>query len=305
MNSAIEIYQRVIDRLTAAQSAKDVEMAAHLLCVPCHVKVPNSEMTFDTPEMVRIGFVRYSEIYAFDKLTRLNRVANTATYRAEDCIVGYHTTEGLREDGSEMKPFDTQMTLFRIDGRWMIGGMDSTAEPSAWAYLTSQDDTPPGPPGQTFVDFETPEKNVLLHVIEVISAAFLSADAEGWVRNVILPFTMRSRDGVVQTFETEEEMRADFERYISEFSALGVTDIVRQITDARTVEEGVIEGTCRTYILSGAVPVVPAWSSRMRIMRQGGMWRLGYLEHALGHLKTDTNQSVSAGTADPKQPKNG
>lgn len=118
--------------------------------------------------------------------------------------------------------------------------------------------------------------------LDMTGSMILSGDIESLAEHIGIPFLMRTTTGET-VFETVEDMIADMTPYSESLRAQGVTHYIRLIKKARYINEGLIEGWHKTYILCNANTLVAPFGNRMLLKYIGGRWRVIEAEHEVSN----------------------
>lgn len=118
--------------------------------------------------------------------------------------------------------------------------------------------------------------------IDQASSAFSRDDFSLWRNVVRLPLSFVTQRGV-QTFETEEALRIDYDGHVARFHAAGVTEIRRTVRSVEMIDPCQAIATYDTDILRGTELVYLPYTSSMMLSREGDDgWRCTAIMNALG-----------------------
>ncbi|SFR43817.1 hypothetical protein [Litoreibacter janthinus] len=118
--------------------------------------------------------------------------------------------------------------------------------------------------------------------LDAISDCFPACEFAGWRDRIILPFSMITDHGP-REFETEDELRANFEHYLSACRILRIDMIYRKPLALESGEDGRFLGTYETNLLSnGKRATAPYTSSALLEMTPEG-FKMRSILNARGH----------------------
>ncbi len=290
MSDARRIYQDTLDRLTAAIVSRDPVAFSKGISCPYEARAVNGTTLCRTEEDVQQAMMAYADTLRDHNVRSLTRVCDTAHMVNDSHITGYHTTCIDADAPFNVAPFLTRMSLYRGGEDWKVAITETAMCAQSWPLSPVWENMQSH--GQSHADDPVSEKAKRLHlfqnILDRISSAFLSGDIDGWLGSLSLPCHLVTRHGV-DTYETEDAVRRDFDVYIQEFKTHGVTDIVREAKTAELIDGDQMVGTYATHILRGSAHVVPPWDASMTLRRENGLWRVTTVMRAIGHLNWSAN----------------
>ena len=283
MIEARRIYQDTLDRMTAALLSRDPAAFTRHVFHPYEVRTVDGVLISRTESETEQMVTSFADQLAAQKVTRYERVCDAAQFVNPDHISGYHTSRAWCGDGTELDPFLTRLSLYRTEDTWKVATSDTALRTNDWTLLPAWFRTQDRRATVRAASDSDQKLHLFQTILDRISAAFLSGDAEAWVQSLSLPCQLVTRQGV-ESFDTPEQVRADFELYQREFEIHGITDIIREAKTAQVIDDDQMVGTYATHILRGATHVVPPWDASMTLRRENGLWRVTTVMRAIGHL---------------------
>lgn len=283
MIEARRIYQDTLDAMTAAILSRDpAGFAAHVF-LPYELRTVDGTIVCRTEQQAHTLLESFADQMRALKIARYERVCDSAQFVGHDRIIGSHTSRAWDAKGTEHAPFLTRLGLYRVEDDWRVARSETALRNADWQLLPDWFKAQ----GSTATLTEATEADTRLRlfqtILDRISAAFLSGDVDGWVNTLSLPCQLVTRQGT-ESFETAEDVRADFAAYQREFAEHGITNIVREAKTAERIDEDLMTGTYTTHILRGAQHVVPPWDASMTLRCENGLWRVTTVMRAIGHL---------------------
>tara|TARA_R110002033_G_scaffold48257_5_gene94541 strand:+ start:592 stop:1503 length:912 start_codon:yes stop_codon:yes gene_type:complete len=279
MATAREIYQDLLAQLTHAVLGRDAAGFAALARLPFVMKTMDGCTTHRSTQSIMESVTSYRDMLSDQGIDGYLRSCDTAKFISPQQISGYHTTRLRRGDVDAAAPYLTRMSLFREDDVWKVGISDSSLHTADWPLLRQEEFDAPA-------QDRSEAKNRLQNfqtILDRISAAFVGNDVQGWLNCVSLPLHLVTRQGV-ESFETADQIIADFDAYQRDFKTHGVTAMIRQAKTAEIIGGDQMTGTYRMHMMRGTNHVVPPWDASMTLRKENGLWRVTTVMRALGHL---------------------
>jgi hypothetical protein len=284
MSEARQIYQTTLDSMTQAMLSENPAGFAEYVTYPYEIRTVDGLVVCKSQADIVATVESFMARLKDWNVSEYTRTCDTAKFVTADHISGYHTTRVRSGDEDVLAPFLTRLSLYRTrSDKWKASVSDTSLRAADWKllpdWLRQQDGF--------FQKSEASEEQQRLHlfqtILDCISDAFVSGDVEGWLNSTSLPFHMITRQGI-ETFDTEDAVRKDFEIYRREFEIHGVTEIIREAKTAELIDGDQMAGTYRTHIMRGANHVVPPWDASMTLRLEDGLWRVTTVMRAIGHL---------------------
>ncbi|MCR9125494.1 MAG: hypothetical protein NXH82_05160 [Rhodobacteraceae bacterium] len=122
-----------------------------------------------------------------------------------------------------------------------------------------------------------PAIEVYQESIDRASTALMAMDIPLLCQLIRLPHLRRTNTSEV-VIETREDLAAGLTRRAQELRDLGVDAYIRLATRAEYIADDLIEGYHVTHCLRGSTPVVPSYTVRLVVQREGGIWQAVELE---------------------------
>ncbi len=274
----------MLDRTTDALMSRNPAGYAQHVTYPYEVRTVDGVVVCTSDEEFRALFNGFVQELDALNVTQYARTCDTAKFVTANHISGYHTTRVEARGTEVLAPFLTRLSLYRgRDDVWKASISDTSLRSADWQIIPDWLEQQSGFSIRGRASEDQQRLHLFQTILDRISAAFLSKDPDGWLNCTSLPFHMITRQGV-ETFDTEEKVRRDFEIYCQEFEIHGITDIVREAKTAEIIDGDQMVGTYRTHILRGANHVVPPWDASMTLRCENGLWRVTTVMRAIGHL---------------------
>ncbi|MEO0939146.1 MAG: hypothetical protein AAFY38_13420 [Pseudomonadota bacterium] len=284
--AAQKIYQQVLDDLTEGVVSCNYDMIRPRLAIPHLMVTSTARLVAKTEAEMQEAFMTFAMGLRQLGITDYTRIAHECDFLGEDEIIGHHTSFFRKEGRDVVTPYPSMCRMERRAGAWVLTEAQNAIDNSHWPILL------PDVPSDPVAGAEGPAVRLraLQEVMDRISSAFIENDLQRWLDCVELPFTLISRTGP-ERFETEADIRADFEAYQRDILENGITDIFRTALSTQAVGPDQMIGIYRTRILRGTEQAVPAWQAAVTLRKRQGTWRATSVLRAIGH------QNWSAATA--------
>lgn len=284
MSDARHIYQSLLDDLTGVIQARDLASLCDSIDLPYEFRTLEGTVVYRTRSELEQAIDTYLNALNQRGVTDIQRVCDTAQFLGGGRISGYHTTRAMRGDTLDAQPFLTRMNLVETDGEWRISICDNSLRSADWTVVPGFYEIPGhGAPKSHGMSDTAARLHLFQTFLDRISAALVAGDAEGWLGSMFLPCHLVTRDGV-ETFDTPEQVYADFERYRQDIKTCGITHILREAKTAEIIGGDQMVGTYTTHLLRGSKHVVPPWDGSMTLRCENGLWRATTVMRAVGHL---------------------
>lgn len=118
-DDALNIYQAHVDALSRAMMARDFEAFAAKIQLPLLIKHVGAEQLIKTEDEMATHFHGLHATLKSQGVTDFIRIAEEATYRADDVIEGTHITHILQSGKRLVQPYPNHLRLERINGEWL------------------------------------------------------------------------------------------------------------------------------------------------------------------------------------------
>ena len=115
-----------------------------------------------------------------------------------------------------------------------------------------------------------------------ISECFILRDPNLWIRRVILPFSIVTKDGPV-VLESWEEVRANFENYLTACDLMSIDMISRQRISVEDCGDGTWLGTYETRLLSNGGLATAPYISTALLSWEKDVLKMSSILNARGH----------------------
>ncbi|NKX44580.1 hypothetical protein [Roseicyclus persicicus] len=109
--------------------------------------------------------------------------------------------------------------------------------------------------------------------LDRMDRAVTEGDFADYAARVVLPFALETRTATLSVASLAE-LRAGFDSWRQMLAAQRVTHSVRRATDVRRIGPDSVRGSFDSYLLAGAIPVVPPMGGTVDLHRdEAGLWR--------------------------------
>ena len=119
--------------------------------------------------------------------------------------------------------------------------------------------------------------------LDAVSEAVFSGNADDVSEYICLPHMMRTLNGTY-AINTPEDFRDLVLQIHASLRKDRATHYIRAVRDVSVVRDDLIEGTHTTHIPNGSNYVVPVYENRMRLIREGGKWKVSAAENAIENV---------------------
>ncbi|MDJ0823823.1 MAG: hypothetical protein QNJ09_18700 [Paracoccaceae bacterium] len=269
--------------MTTSLMAEDLDRFVEGIQLPYQVQTSDVRLVYETENDLRAGMHAYRQTLRDRGITRMERRCASAGFVSDSEIEGFNSVMLYRGNELALPPYLVRMNWTETQGIWRIRSSCASLRDADWPVLPTdiciKHPRENAPTGED--DAQVARLQVFLNHLNQI---LLTGDFEAWRNIVSLPLTFITRKGT-DVHKTVEELKADFELYMSEFRIHGVSDMVRHAKSAKMVGGDQMIGVYSTYILRSAEFVVPPYESSMTLQRDAeGHWRVSSVMNALGHL---------------------
>ncbi|WP_375256936.1 hypothetical protein [Citreimonas sp.] len=284
-DAAAAIAQRLVEQTGAAMLSRDFDAFAAYFRLPCLVATPEGARMLEHTDELRGIFERLSAHYlGFGDVT-LDRRVIEAMFDGPDLLRFSFSTTALVDGTVAEATIAAHSTAARDGDTWHI--TDNHA-------LVAQDSVQntvlmhAGLPEDTPAPVGTPEVLAIFQKnLDALTCAYFTGDFDRMRAAIALPLFKQGSRGP-QLFATEDELRADFEKYLTEIRLRGITDLVRTVHSAHALGAARIHGTCRTHVLSGEQLVMPSYLSAITLEQGEDLaWRMTSIMHPLETMTLD------------------
>lgn len=135
----LHLFQAILDRISAAFLAGDVEGWLKSTSLPYHMITRQGVDTFSTEDEVRRDFEIYRQEFQIHGVTDIIREVKTAELIDGDQMVGTYRTHILRGANHIVPPWDASMTLRRENGLWRVTTIMRAIGHLNWSALNPAD----------------------------------------------------------------------------------------------------------------------------------------------------------------------
>jgi len=276
--AARKIYQQVLDELTEGVVSCNYDLIRPRLALPHLMVTSTARLVAETEEEMREVFMTFAMSLRQLGITEYTRIAHECEFVSENVISGHHTSHFAKDGAEIFAPYPSMCLLEKRGGVWMLTEAQNAIDNSHWPILLPDVPEPP------LAGCEGPTVRLrnLQALMDRISDAFVQGDFDLWRSCVDLPLTMISRSGP-QRFETEQDLRKDFEIYLAEIEQHGITDIYSTAVNTQRVGPDQTVGIYRTHILRDNEQVVPSWQAGAVLRKREGRWRIHAILRNIGH----------------------
>lgn len=120
MQSARDIYQSNLDRVSHALLTRDLTLMLTHLALPQVMMTDDTEVVISSADEMLIAMTEYRDYLERAGVVAYRRTCREAAFLPgrSDMIVGQHDTVLERPGQEAPKPYPNHMTLMRIEGQW-------------------------------------------------------------------------------------------------------------------------------------------------------------------------------------------
>lgn len=284
-DAAATIAQRLVEETGAALLARDFVLFAAFFRLPCLVATPEGARLLRHRDELRKIFDRLSAHYLdFGDVTLERRVIE-AMFDGPD-LLRFSFRDSAIVDGKIVEgPIAAHSTAARDGETWHITDSHALVArdsvQNAVLMRAGPGDEPAPPEG-------TPEVLAIFQKnLDSVTEAYFTSDFDLLRRATALPLFQQGSRGPV-LFATDDDLRRDFEKYLTVIRLRGITDLVRAVTSAHALGAARIHGTCRTHVLGGTQLLMPSYVSAITLEQGEDLaWRMTSIMHPLETMTLD------------------
>lgn len=286
---ALNFYQYLLDRMSDAVMAGDVNSIVAQTKLPCAWKTLASQTILETEEELRGGMIQYCSELAGMGLNNLTRLASRAEYLSPGYIAGWHVTHLLRRDATPIYPTYLASSVYHLEnGEWRMVESGARLSSPAWPIKmvrveeTEQvvEDSVMMPlPEDVRREHQEPEA-IYQRFLTKLDAANLACDFDAYCDCVSFPFSFHyGEKDIVYTDRTD--LADFFEMLCNLVRDKNITRFERKVERAEFLFGNQLCGYHGTTLYSGDTPCVGPIKSRMILRRKGAAWFLSSVTNAL------------------------
>lgn len=277
--AAAAIAQRLVEETGVLMVSGDFDTFVRYFKLPCTVATPEGARLLQSPDELRTVFQRIGDFYrSFGDVT-LGRHVTAALFDGPQLLrFAFETT--ILVDGKTVEgPIAAHSTAARDGEIWHITDTHAlVAKDSVQNTVMTR--------GENTADEPLPEGTpevlgILQRNLDAVTCAYFREDFDTLLNAVALPLFKQGSRGP-ELFATEEDLRRDFDKYLTEIRVNGVTDLVRTVRSADALGASRIHGTCRTHVLAGTRLLIPSYVSAITLEQGEDLaWRMTSIMHPL------------------------
>ncbi|MFN4154989.1 MAG: hypothetical protein ACK4HF_10060 [Paracoccaceae bacterium] len=121
---------------------------------------------------------------------------------------------------------------------------------------------------------------ILQTYLDEISVAVLAGDFAAYRAGMVVPFHLVTHAESI-SLDTDEALREGFESFCAMLKSQRVTDYIRLVEGAQTLDPDLISGRYITHVISGGMRVFDPFSSQITLCREDGHWRAASITNAI------------------------
>lgn len=125
---------------------------------------------------------------------------------------------------------------------------------------------------------------ILQAYLDGVSTLTLAQDWAGYRQMVALPCAVVSHDES-KIITTEAELRQGFDDFAQSLRALRVTDFIRLVANAQSLDADLISGSYTTHLISGGQRILAPYTSLMTLRQIEGRWRAASITNGLANSR--------------------
>lgn len=142
---------------------------------------------------------------------------------------------------------------------------------------------------------------ILQAYLDEIASAVMAGDFAAYQAGVVLPFHLVTHTANV-AITSDEALKEGFETFRSMLQTQRVTDYIRLVESAQTLDQDLITGRYVTHLISGGMRVLDPFHSQITLRLVDGRWRAASITNALANSRWPFLISQINTTAPPKGP---
>lgn len=135
----LEVFQAILDRISAAFIGNDVEGWLNSVCLPFHLVSRSGVETFETRQQVIDDFEAYQCDFRENGVTAIIRQARTAEIIGGDQMTGTYRMNIMRGTNHVVPPWDASMTLRNENSLWRVTTVMRAMGHLNWSALSPAD----------------------------------------------------------------------------------------------------------------------------------------------------------------------
>lgn len=294
----IEIYQALLDRVSGAVNAQDVDVLRGDFTLPLTIRSAEGERVIESDEEFRRFYGNFFQDIAACGANQVIRLASRADLFGPDHIEGWHVTHVMHNAQRLAEPFLTRVILRRDSAAWKIVEIDSVLK-----YI--------GRPGQPFCIAEDRDLSasgiapgdarleaqsamaLYQDFLDRMSKANLDRDFETYSAMIAYPLTSHT-DTDDAVYASPCEARPFFDVFSTYMAQKNGDHLERTAERAEFLSGTRICGYHDTMLYSRGAAVYGPVKSRMVLERQGTGWFLKSITNSLTtHLLASNEPDVT------------
>ena len=285
--AAAEIYQDVMDQLSKAVLANDVDAICDRVHLPHTRRTLTAEIVLETQADLEDSARAYAEGLLSQGMDGYVILTSFAEYLIDDYIVGEHVTHALRGATRLFPSFTSRAVLFRADGHWAVSEIDVRSTSPAWplgqVWMPHDQAVRPysaPPPGDDARRNAAEPLAIYQRFVDALSAANLAGDFNAYCDLCDFPYTSHSETEDV-TLRGPADLRPFFDQLSDQLRRTGADNMERRAKSAAFLCADRICGYHDNRMFRGRDCVNGPVHSRMILKRRGTRWLLSSVTNAV------------------------
>ncbi|MDA7424027.1 hypothetical protein [Thalassococcus lentus] len=282
---AYEIAQEALDRTEDALLTGNHSVFEELFHLPQSLSTMDGIVWLESTDDIRKVFDRVCKRIKDLGITKLDRRVDRLIFDGPEAIRYSYLTRMLDADGSLVQPpFPCLCRMIHLDGSWKIADTqyalrDETDHEEALLGAQHERSIPGG--------LESPGYAVFQNLLDRITKSYLEKDFATFEELTSFPVLVQKAHGT-EIFPDAHRLQIDFEQYQREFKIKGITNMIRTIRSVHMIGSKRMQGTYRTYLLSGKTLLSEGYDSAMTLEQgEDAVWRITSVMHPIEHMTLD------------------
>lgn len=275
---AKEIFQEVLDRLSAAVLDHDKSMLRDVIVLPTSMTTHNAEIVFETEEDWFSFTLRIHRGLHSVGVNHYIRLVQNASFLSENYIEGIYDTHSLRNAVPMAPSYANRSALSRIDGVWKLSMMEAALSNNRFPFtlprLETYEQSVARP--QHIEDdprrSTTPPFEIYQSYLDALTEADFGNNFDAWCSLMEFPLGLHRVD-VDDWIERPEQLRPYFDQMRLEDVGDVPYKVVRKASRAEFISATKICGYHQCLVLQGEKTVVKPVAARHILRRTGTKWR--------------------------------
>ena len=286
---ALRLYQELLDRLSTAVLAGDLDTVSGCFSLPTRINTLASTITIETDAELREGYRQLGANLHASGATHFFWLAKMARWVSPNYIEAFHVTHALKNSQPLMEPYHARV-MVRFDGEnYMVDEVDIQLENTSWPFEPPK--LAPGKmsgfdPRKVAQDdariVETDPLVVYSRFMKTFTACQMNRDFEAWSSMHLYPHTFHT-DASDQVVKTPEGHRSFFQMIDNMLNDGRCDRLERVPSRAAFLSGNQICGYHEAIMYRGDEIVFGPVKSRTILQRVGADWYVRSITNAISN----------------------